>query len=71
VITAAMSSIVGIIVGAAWLMAWPRFQAGERLRTAFFVLLGLGLSFFLSPLTILVISAAAGWFWHTGTEERP
>jgi chromate transporter len=70
VITAAMSSIVGIIAGAAWLMAWPRFQAGEQVRTVLFVLLGVGLSFWLSPLSILLIAAAAGWFWPIGSKRR-
>jgi hypothetical protein len=64
-----MSAIVGIIIGAAWLMAWPNIRHGNRLRTLALVLGGLGLSFVLSPLTILVLAAVAGWFWPTESGE--
>ena len=62
-ITAAMSAIAGIIVGASWLIAAPKLVAGARVRTAILVALGLGLSPFLSPLTILIVGAAVGFFW--------
>lgn len=69
VITAATSSIVGIIIGAAWSMAWPRFRPGERLRTVAYVSGGLLLSFWLSPLTVLLIAAIAGCF-APGSKEQ-
>jgi chromate transporter len=70
-ITAAMSAIVGIIAGASWLMAWPQFRHGNRVRTAALVLGGLALSFWLAPLTVLLLAAAVGWFWGdtTGVEQ--
>jgi chromate transporter len=67
-ITAAMSAIVGIIAGASWLMAWPQFRRGRRARTAGLVLGGVVFSFWLTPLKVLVLAAAIGWFWR-GTEE--
>lgn len=67
-ITAAMSAIVGIIAGASWLMAWPQFRRGNRVRTAALVLGGLLFSFWLPPLTVLVLAATVGWFWRDTTE---
>lgn len=63
VVTAAMSSIAGIITGAAWLIAWPAFRPGNRLRTLVLVFGGLIASFCLSPLTVLAAAALTGWFW--------
>lgn len=63
-IGAAVAAIVGIIAGAAFLLAWPRFRPGERVRTA--VLAGTAAVFspWLSPLTILALAAVAGYFWR-------
>ena len=62
-IGAAMSAIVGIIAGASWLLAAPRFIAGDRIRTASFVVGALALSFVASPLTVIAVAAVVGWFW--------
>jgi chromate transporter len=60
---AAMAAIVGIIMGAAWLLAFPRFLPGERLRTAVLVAGAAILSLWLSPLQVLALGAIAGFFW--------
>jgi chromate transporter len=70
VVTSAMSAIVGIIIGAAWLMAWPTYRSGDRLRTIALVLGGLILSFWLAPLTILLLAAVAGWFWPVADPQE-
>jgi chromate transporter len=62
-ITAAMSSIVGIISGGAWLLAAPHLRSQERLRAAALVLGAVVLSLWLAPLTIMAIGAAVGFFW--------
>ena len=62
-ISAAMASIVGIVAGAAWLLSWPRFVRGMRVRTFALVIGAAALSFFLPPLPILAIGAIAGWLW--------
>lgn len=63
-ISTAMAAIVGIIVGAAWLLAWPKFRPGGRVRTVTLVVAALVLSIWLSPLTILGLAAATGYFWR-------
>ena len=60
---AAMAAIVGIICGAAWLMAWPRFRTGERLRTAFLVCGAVVLSIWISPLPVMALGALVGYLW--------
>jgi chromate transporter len=60
---AAMAAIVGIIAGAAWLMAWPRFTSGERVRTALLVIGAALLSMWISPLPLMALGALAGYFW--------
>jgi chromate transporter len=60
---AAMASIVGIIAGAAWMLAWPRFLPGERIRTAALVIGAAVLSIWISPLPVIALGAIAGFFW--------
>ena len=62
-IGAAMAAIVGIVAGAGWLMAASRFKPGARVRTCLFVLAAALLSFYLSPLAVMALGAAAGWLW--------
>ena len=61
--TAAMSAIVGIIVGGAWLLVSPRMRSGDWVRTTALVLGAVVLSRYLSPLTIMAVGAAVGYFW--------
>lgn len=63
VVTATAASIVGIIVGAAWLLAKPRVAKREYLRTAVLVLGALILSFWMPPLQIMAIGALLGYCW--------
>jgi chromate transporter len=63
VIGAAMAAIVGIIAGAAWILAWPRFVPGDRFRTAVLVIGAAALSFWISPLPVIALGALAGYFW--------
>ncbi len=63
IVGAAMSAIVGIIVGAAWLLAWPRLRNREYARTLLLVAGGAALSFWLPPLQVLLASAITGYFW--------
>lgn len=63
VIGAAMASIVGIVVGAAWLLAAYRFTPGHRVRCCVLVFGAALLSFYLSPLTVMALGAVAGYFW--------
>lgn len=62
-IGAAMAAIVGIIVGAAWLLVAPRLRSGDVLRTITLVLAAIVLSFRISPLAIIGLAAVAGYFW--------
>ena len=62
-IATAMSAIVGIIVGAAWLLAAPRVRSADWKRTVALIAGAVLLSFWLSPLLILAIAAVAGYFW--------
>lgn len=63
IIGGAMAAIVGIIIGAAWILAAPRFIPGERVRTAALVGGAALLSMWLAPLTIIAMAAVAGYFW--------
>ena len=63
VIGAAMAAIVGIVAGAAWLLAIDRFKPGARARTCILVFGAALLSFYLSPLTVMALGAAAGYVW--------
>lgn len=64
-VSAAMASVVGIILGGAWLILKPDFVPGRRTRdlliltTAFLVYLYGGVS----PIWIVLAAAAAGFFW--------
>lgn len=62
-IGAAMSSIVGIIVSAAWLLTAPRLRTGDWVRTVVLVVTAVVLSFWLSPLAVIALAAVAGYFW--------
>ena len=62
-INACMAAIVGIIVAAGTLLATPRFRSGERVRTSFLVGLAVVLSFWIPPLTVMVLTAVIGFFW--------
>ena len=62
-IGAAMAAIVGIVAGAAWLLAVRQYQPGARVRTCVLVFGAALLSFYLSPLTVLALGAAAGYLW--------
>ena len=59
----AMSSIVGIIVGAAWMLVAPRIRSRDWVRTMSLVAFAVILSFWLSPLVIIGLGALAGYFW--------
>jgi chromate transporter len=67
-IAAAMSSIVGIIVAAGWLLVVPRLRPGSRIRTGTFVAAALIVSVWLPPLAVLALGGAAGYFWR---ERQP
>ena len=62
-ILCAMSALVGIVTGGAWLLILPRIRACEWIRTLVLVTGAVLLSRWLSPLTIMAIAAAAGYFW--------
>ena len=62
-IGAAMAAIVGIVSGAAWLMAVSRFRPGARVRTCVFVVAAALLSFYLSPLSVVALGAVAAYLW--------
>ena len=62
-ISAAMSSIAGIIAGGAWLLMAPRLRAGEWLRTSLLVAGAILLSRWLSPLWVMAAGTAVGYFW--------
>ena len=51
------------VAGAAWLLAIDRFKPGARARTCILVFGAAMLSFYLSPLTIMALGAAAGYVW--------
>lgn len=63
VIGAAMAAIVGIVAGAAWLLAIDRYRPGARVRTGTLVFGAALLSFYLPPLTVMALGAAAGYLW--------
>ena len=63
IIGSAMSAITGIIVGAAWLLAWPRFRRTESWRTLVLVAGSATLSFWLPPLQVMLAGAVVGYFW--------
>ncbi len=62
-LTAAMCSIVGVIIAASWQLAAPRVKRGTAVRTLILVVGGAALTPFLQPLSILVIAAAVGIAW--------
>lgn len=63
VIGAAMASIAGIILGAAWLLSRPRFVRGDRIRAFLLVAGAAALSQWISPLMVIGAAAVAGYFW--------
>lgn len=63
VIGAAMAAIVGIVCGAAWLLAVRQYQPRARVRTCVLVVGAALLSFYLSPLTVLALGGAVGYVW--------
>lgn len=69
-INGAMSSIVGIITGSAWLLAASKFEGRKRLRTVLFVAGGAVLSRYMQPLAVMGLAAVAGFFWAAGDESR-
>ncbi len=64
-VSAAMASVVGIIVGGAWLILKPDFVPGSRLRSLLILSAAIVLYryFGLSPIWIVLLAAAAGFFW--------
>lgn len=62
-ILAAMSAIVGIIAGGAWLLIASRIRSRHWLRTFVLVAGAAILSRWLAPLTIMAIAAVVGYFW--------
>ena len=60
-IEAAMASIIGVIAAASWLLVRPRIR---HIRTPVLVLLALLLSRYLSPLAVMAIAAAIGYYWR-------
>jgi len=65
-INGAMAAIVGIIIGAACLLAAPLYRKGERVRTLALTASAAALSMWLAPLKIMAIIAAVGLFWPDG-----
>lgn len=63
IIGGAMSAIVGIIIGAAWMLAAPRFLEGDRIRTLVLVCGAALLSLWLAPLTVMALAAGVGYYW--------
>jgi chromate transporter len=67
-VSAATASVVGIILGSAWLILRPDFVPGRRMRdllilsAAFLVYLLSGVS----PVWIVFAAAAIGYFWPQG-----
>ena len=60
-IEAAMACIVGVMAAGAWWLVKPRARS---LRTAVLVLGALALSPYLSPVAVMALAAAVGYFWQ-------
>ena len=60
-IEAAMASIVGVIAAASWLLIRPRIR---DIRTPILVLAAFLMSRYLSPVVIMTVAAAMGYFWR-------
>ncbi len=60
-IEAAMASIVGVIAAASWLLVRPRLR---HIRTPVLVIGAFLLARYLSPIAIMAIAAAVGYFWR-------
>ncbi|MDZ4800382.1 MAG: chromate transporter [Bryobacteraceae bacterium] len=68
-ITAAMSSIVGVILAAGWLLCAPSVSRRSWLRTFVLVFGGATLSLYIQPLAVLALAVLTGAFWPV-PEER-
>ena len=62
VIDAAMAAIVGIMAASSWLIVQPKWRSG--IRTAALAIFGLAAARYLSPIAIMALAAAAGYFWR-------
>ena len=64
-VSAAMASVVGIIIGGAWLILKPDFTPGSRVRGVLILIAAIVLYRFLgvSPIWIVLLAAGAGFFW--------
>lgn len=66
-VTGAMASIVGVIVGASWLLLWMNLKKQRSVRPIFLAAGGALLTLWLSPLQVLLTAAAIGYFWQEDT----
>lgn len=64
-VSAAMASVVGIILGGAWLILKPDFIPGSRVRSLLILSAAIVLyrSLGVSPIWIVLLAAVAGFFW--------
>jgi chromate transporter len=64
VISGAMSAVVGVIFGGAWLLIAPYLRRERRVRAAVFAAGAFLLAPLISPVWILLLAAAAGYIWR-------
>ena len=60
----ALAAAVGMMAAGAWQLLRPYWKAGGRARAVVLAGGALALSQWLSPVAVLAMAAAAGWFWR-------